>query len=272
METNVNYTVVGSFVIILLACLILAIIWLSSGFSFEKSSMYLIYMRESVSGLGIDSEVEFNGVDVGSVKSVELNDQNPQLVEVLISIKSNTPITQGTVATLSSRGLTGVVYVALKDDSSDLRPLKVEPGQIYPVIPTAPSIFVRLDTALEQASQNFKKITNSMEALLDAENLAAFKQTLRNLQVVTNTLALNNQRLTTILQNTQAASLKLSPLLETSTQAIRTLQTQTLPVAYTMLESLNTTAINLKEVSNQLKQNPAVLIRGAAPAPLGPGE
>src|SRR5436190_24002712 len=103
METNVNYTVVGGFVIILMACFVVAIIWLSSGFSLEKDSTYMIYMQESVSGLAPDSAVEYNGVDVGSVKSVELNAKNPQLVEVMVQIKHNTPITQGTIATLSSR-------------------------------------------------------------------------------------------------------------------------------------------------------------------------
>lgn len=272
METNVNYTVVGTFVIVLLACFILAIIWLSSGFSFDQYSTYLIYMQESVSGLTTDSQVEFNGVDVGSVKSVDLNEKNPQLVEVLIDIKNNTPITHGTVATLSSRGLTGVVYVALKDDSSNLEPLTVEPGQIYPVIRTAPSLFVRLDDALEQASKNFKKIANSVQSLLDPENQMMIKQTLHNLQHITNNLSLNSGKLTAILQNTELATNRINPLLESSLTAVQTLQTQTLPMTYQLLNNLNDTAANLTSVTKQIKQNPAVLIRGVAPAAPGPGE
>lgn len=272
METNVNYTVVGAFVIFLLASFIIAIIWLSSGFSTQQNTTYLVYMQESVSGLSPDSEVEFNGVDVGSVKSVELNEKNPQLVEVLIEIKNNTPITRGTIATLSSRGLTGVVYVALKDDSSDLEPLVVEPGQIYPVIRTSPSLFVRLDDALEQASKNFKKIANSIQTLLDSENQAMFKQTLRNLQDVTNRLSRNGEKMTAILTNTQVASERIAPLLQSSLTAVQTLQTQTLPMTYRTLNNLNTTVINLNELTGKIKQNPAMLLRGAAPAAPGPGE
>lgn len=272
METNVNYTAVGAFVIILLACFILAIIWLSSGFSFEQYSTYLIYMQESVSGLSPDSQVEFNGVGVGSVKSVELNDKNPQLVEVLVEIKRDTPVTRGTYATLTSRGLTGVVYIALKDDSSNLEPLTVEPGQIYPVIRTAPSLYVRLDDALEQASKNFKKIAISIEKLLDPDNQKAIKQTLQNLQQVTSTLANNSVRMDEILRNTQAMSYQLTPLIRSSMGAVQTLQTQTLPITYQMLNNINTTAINLSELTEKLKRNPSMLIRGAAPATPGPGE
>ena len=39
-----------------------------------------------------------------------------------------------------------------------------------------------------------------------------------------------------------------------------------------MISNLNDVTRTLNEVSIQLKQNPSVLIRGAAPAPLGPGE
>jgi len=272
METNVNYTVVGAFVIFLLACFIFAIIWLSSGFSFEQYSTYLIYMQESVSGLSQDSQVEYNGVDVGSVKSVELNEKNPQLVEVLINIKSQTPITKGTVATLTTRGLTGVVYVALKDNSTDLRPLTVEPGQIYPVIRTAPSLFVRLDDALEQATKNFKKITNSIQTLLDPENQMLVKQTLQHMQQITANLAINGNRLNTILENTEMASSRLTPLLRSSLGAVQTLQTQTLPMTYQLLNNLNTTSNNLSEITDKLKKNPAILLRGVAPGPPGPGE
>jgi phospholipid/cholesterol/gamma-HCH transport system substrate-binding protein len=58
METNVNYTIVGVFVISLMAVTIFTIIWLSSGFSSNVTKMYKVYMTESVSGLNIDSPVE----------------------------------------------------------------------------------------------------------------------------------------------------------------------------------------------------------------------
>src|SRR5690348_12771960 len=100
MESKVSYTIVGAFVIILTSALILAIIWLSSGLSLETFTTYQLYMQESVSGLTQDSRVEFNGVEVGQVKSITLNQKNPQLVEVLLEVKSSTPVSAGTVATL----------------------------------------------------------------------------------------------------------------------------------------------------------------------------
>ena len=70
MESNIHYTAVGAFVIGLMICVIMTILWLSSGFFNEENfSLYKVYMRESVSGLSVDSTVEYNGVVVGTVKT-----------------------------------------------------------------------------------------------------------------------------------------------------------------------------------------------------------
>lgn len=272
METNVNYTIVGIFVIALVAAIILAIVWLSSGFAIEQYSTYMLYMQESVTGLNIDSAVEFNGVNVGTVKSIELNHKNPQLVELLLNIKSGTPITRGTYATLATRGVTGNTYIALKDKSTDLRPLVVEAGQSYPVIPSAPSLFMRLDTALSRLSKNFDRISQAIQSLLDKDNQESIKETLKNIRKITGTLADNSQRMTTILQNTANASAQLAPLLQSSTGSMRVLEAQTLPATYRLLGNLDSVVRTLSEVASQLKQNPSILIRGAAPPPPGPGE
>lgn len=272
METNVNYTIVGAFVITLLSATILAIIWLSSGFSFVQYRTYMIYSQESVNGLSIDAPVEYNGVNVGSVKSIDIDKTNPHLVIVLLNISVGTPITRGTYATLTTRGITGITYIALKDTSTDLRPLIAERGQRYPVIKTSPSLFTRLDTTLRELSMNFRKISEAMQTLLNKENQESIRMTLHNLQEVTGTLAANSQKLNTILENTSRASRQFGPLLQSGIGTMHVLETQTLPAAYRMLNNLDETTRTLAQVAAELKQNPSILIRGTAPAPLGPGE
>lgn len=272
METNVHYTVVGAFVILLTSAIILAVIWLSSGFSLAQYSNYLVYMQESVSGLNTDSPVEYNGVNVGVVKSINLDPKDPHLVELLLSININTPITRGTVAILTSRGITGVAFIALKDTGTDLRPLIAQPGHPYPVIPTAPSIFTRLDIALRKLSNNIQTVANSLQALLDKDNLKSIKDILANLSKVTGTLSDNSEKLNTILLNTTKASAQLTPLLNSSTTTMKMIQTQTLPATYHLLNNLDDVTRTLQAVSVQLKQNPSILIRGAAPGAPGPGE
>lgn len=272
METNVNYTMVGLFVITLLAAIILAIIWLSSGFSFTQYNTYKIYETESVSGLSIDAPVEYNGVAVGTVRSIKLSRKNPRLVVVLVDIQKGTPVTKGTVAVLSTRGITGITFLALKDAGADNSPLVALPGHRYPIIPTSPSFFLRIDAALKKLSENINSLTNSISELLDPENRQSIKTILLNLTHMTNELAENSDQFGVILKNTAKASAQFGPLLQSSNTVMHTIQLQTLPTTYQLLNNLNDVMRTLSEVSNQLKQNPSILIRGPGAPTLGPGE
>lgn len=279
METRVSYTIVGGFVLLFISAIVLAIIWLSSGFTFQQFKTYKIYMQESVSGLNIESPVEYNGVQVGNVKSIELDHQNPQLVELLLSIKDATPITVGTVATLQTRGITGITFVALKDKSENLTPLTAQRGDPYPVIKTAPSLFTRLDTALNKLTDNLHDVSVAFNKLLDDENLRSIKDTLANMRRITGTLARNDKKMNDILvnmdvtsKNMSKASKRLTPLMSTTTDAMRMLQTQTLPATYKLMVNLNHVSKSFGSLVSQLEQNPSALVRGVDRESVGPGE
>lgn len=258
METNINYTAVGAFVIALIAAIILAIIWLSAGLRVEHFTRYKVYMKEAVSGLSLDAPVEYNGVNVGAVKSIKINHKNPQLVELLLDVNTGAPITQGTRAKLDIRSLTGVAYISLRDTGTNMEPLVALPGQEYPVINTTPSILVRLDTTLtqlnysfKQISESFHQVSNAVRSMMDQQNLNSIKQILGNLQVATEQLA---------------------PLLQTGKSSLQLIQSQTVPAANQAFIKMDKVTDNLFDVSTQLKQNPSRLIRGNAPQELGPGE
>lgn len=272
METNVNYAMVGAFVISLIAAMVLGIIWLSSGFSFQIYSTYEVYMQESVSGLNIDSPVEFNGVNVGSVKAIELDHNNPQFVAVLLSVKASTPITEGTVATIQTRGVTGVTFIAMKDKSDNLIPLKAKEGEPYPIIKTGPSLFTRLDTTLSKLSDNLEHVSVSIQELLDKDNQRNIKNILQNLSRISSNLAENNARMTRIMENTERASLQFVPLIRNTSNVMHTFETQTLPATYQLMNNLDSITRSLMEVASEMRQNPSVLIRGVQRQSTGPGE
>lgn len=258
METNVNYTVVGAFVIALIMLIIIVIVWLSTGFSFQRYSVYRIFMSEAVSGLALNGPVEFNGVNVGRVNSIKIDKKNPKLVELLISIKSDTPVTRGTRAKLDFKALSGIANIALIDRGEDLRPVSLYSKQGYPVIPTSPSIYVRLDTTLkqlttafQQISSSFKQISTSVNALLDKENLHSIKETLINLRQATK---------------------ELSPFLTNGKNALHLIEKETIPATNQAMHSFESLGNNLTNTSTEIMENPAIIIRGKQPHELGPGE
>jgi phospholipid/cholesterol/gamma-HCH transport system substrate-binding protein len=243
METNVNYTIVGTFVIVLFAFIVMSVIWLSAGVTATDYTTYQVLMKESVSGLSVDAPVEFNGVNVGSIKNIEISQKDPQVVIILLNVKNNTPITVGTRATLNMKGLTGMAYLALIDKGLDKRLLKKLPRQPYPIINTAPSLLVRFDTGLTQLNDSLHQVSVSIRSLMDQENLISIKKILNNVESVTQSLI---------------------PLIQSS---------------HNLLPTVNQTVINLENitrdlvsVSAEIKQNPSVLIRGQQRQALGPGE
>jgi phospholipid/cholesterol/gamma-HCH transport system substrate-binding protein len=241
------------------------IIWLSAGLSVEHFNTFKVYMKESVSGLSLNSPVEYNGVNVGSVKTISLDHENPQWVEVLLSINATTPITRGTTATLNAKGLTGIAFIELRDKGIDTEPLTKQPGEDYPVINTAPSFFLRLDTALTQLNQSFGQLSNSVRSMMDKENLQSLKAILLNIKDLTATLSASRPQIAAILHNAENASLQFTP-------AMNVLTSQTLPQANQTFSNLNAASSNLVGISSELKNNPAVLISGKAQRKPGPGE
>lgn len=272
METNVNYTIVGAFVILLLTAIILGVIWLSSGLSSHTYAIYQIDMKESVSGLSIDSTVEFNGVNVGSVKNIEIQPNDPQTVVLLLKIYNTTPITEGTTAALNSKGLTGVSYVSLIDKGANKKRLVAKPGQPYPIIIAIPSLFNRFDTALVKLNENVHAVTSAVEKLLDQENLLAIKESLQNIRSFTQSMVDNEQQMTLIMQNTAKATAQIPVLINAGNNAMQIVNRQTIPALNQSMTNLQTATQNMIGITHELKQNPAVLIRGRTPEPLGPGE
>jgi phospholipid/cholesterol/gamma-HCH transport system substrate-binding protein len=204
MEPKVNYLLVGLFVVVLGAASLAAVLWLSKGDYRGVYDRYYTYMRESVSGLSVDSAVRYRGVEVGRVKEIILDPDNPEEVRLGLDIVRGTPVKEDTVAVLETQGLTGIATVNLTGGSRDSPPLTVKANQKYPVIKSAPSLFTRLDSALSRvlADESFPTLLANLNNLVldargvvDVEARADLKRILADLAKVTHTLAARQAQL-----------------------------------------------------------------------------
>src|SRR5262249_10764587 len=125
---------------------------------------------------------------------------------------------------LATRGFTGYVYVSLENAATDARPLAAAPGQPFPLIPTAPSRSVNLDTAISRLNENVQTMTDLLQTVLDQKTVASLKESVDSLQRLAQTLAANNARLNAILANGEQASTRLVPLLQASDAALKEAQ------------------------------------------------
>jgi phospholipid/cholesterol/gamma-HCH transport system substrate-binding protein len=196
METKVNYAAVGVFVLVLGTAFIAGVLWLASGGAFQKKvDLYLAIVNESVAGLNLNAPVKYNGVDVGQVRDIRLDPNNPDQVRLTFAIERGTPINVDTEAVLKTQGLTGIAYVELSGGGRDSPPLlATTPGE-YPVIRTKPSLSARLENVLTTVLAKLDGTSSSINALLSEENRAAFKSALADIAAVTGTLAARRETL-----------------------------------------------------------------------------
>lgn len=307
MGGKISYTAVGAFIIGLVIAGISIFFWMELHKHNQSYKSYTVYLHEEVSGLSVESVVRFNGVPVGYVKSIDLVPSNPQLVHVVIEIESKTPINVSTVATLVTQGITGVEYLGLKSQAVNAPPLTAGPNQPYPVIPARPSLFMQLSEVLPQITQKISDLSNNVSRVFDDKNRKSLARSLQNIQGFTETLNENSARINAsmaslqkILKHSEKVSQQAPAVMDQAKKTLATLQAtakrfdrtsevaehamqagqvainnltqQVAPAATMTLQHLNAIEVNLTTLTNNMKRNPSMLIRGKQPTPPGPGE
>jgi len=184
MESKINYTLVGLFVVLLLAGLISFAYWLGKYGGQQEYNYYHVYMSESVAGLSNDSSVKYRGVDVGTVVHIGLNPKNSEQVELLLKIELNTPVKTDTTATLKSFGLTGLTYVELEGVGGPDTPLLMSSEDQIPSIPARPSTFARIDESMGILTTKVALALDKFSQLLSEQNLDNVSSTLSEIKIL----------------------------------------------------------------------------------------
>jgi phospholipid/cholesterol/gamma-HCH transport system substrate-binding protein len=188
VETRGSYVVVGLFVLLVGVAMVASLFWLA-GWGERAHATYLVLMEESVSGLTADAPVKFRGVDVGRVASLDLRPENPEVVQLTLSVDPDTPILEDTRARLEFQGFTGLAFVNLVGGTRDGAPLRASPGEDYPVIESAPSILVRLDNGISDLLVSVTGTSDRLSGLLDEVDAEKLARTVANLERLTSALA-----------------------------------------------------------------------------------
>ncbi|MBL8260252.1 MAG: MCE family protein [Candidatus Competibacteraceae bacterium] len=205
MLSKVNYALVGLFVLLLGAALLGVVFWLTVGGEAKTYDQYRVYFQESVAGLNPKATVNYRGVQVGQVESIQLDANHPNQVDVVLAIERGTPIRVDTIATLSTRGLTGVASVELSSGREQSPMLEKKPDQDLPVIQAGPSLVARLDDAFNNIITNVNNLSGRLERLLGDDNQVALTDILRNVRAITGAVAERADSIDKMLKNADKA-------------------------------------------------------------------
>ena len=185
MESKINYTLVGLFVVSLAAGLFAFIFWLGKYGDNYEYDYYQVYMEESVAGLSPDASVKYKGVEVGIVEKIGLKPENPELVRLLLKIKRGTPIKVDTTATLKSFGLTGLAYLELEGGKQNAPLLKPTKEDEIPIIPARPSPFTRAYDSMTYLAEKSIEALDKFNQLLSDKNIHAVTEILHQTKQIT---------------------------------------------------------------------------------------
>jgi phospholipid/cholesterol/gamma-HCH transport system substrate-binding protein len=149
-----------------------------------------IVFEGSASGLRQGGSVNFDGVQVGEIKSLKLD--NPRKVVALAMVDNSAPIRKDTIVGLEFQGLTGVAAISLTGGAAAAPPVPLnEDG-----IPTL--------TADLSEVQSIRDTLHSVDRIL-VGNQAMLKDTLSNFETYTATLASKGDAIDSIIRKADGA-------------------------------------------------------------------
>lgn len=210
METRSNHVLVGAVVLILLAVLALFTVWIAR-LGGTKEKEYDIFFKQSVDGLAKGSSVTYSGVPSGQVKSIQLWRNDPQFVRVRISVNEDTPILQGSAATIQG-SFTGTSTISLDGARKGAPPIVCPENDMasqcpygVPVIPTRTGGLGAILNSAPQLLERLSTLTERLTGLLTDKNQASIAGILENTDRLTAALADRGPEIAATLAQTRIA-------------------------------------------------------------------
>lgn len=307
MENRSHAMMAGLFVLALITAAVIAAIWIGrKNVTYEP---YEMVTNLPVGGLSVQSQVRYQGIQVGQVQGLTFDEKHPGKILIRIGIMPDTPITRGTWAEITTQGVTGISNIDLRDTGDD--PVRVTSSVQQPyMIPVKPGLLQRLQTAGASVVGDFEEIVKRLEMFASPQNAQAFTEILANTRTLTATLEQVVVKLEPTFDELPALAKDLRQSMHVFNQvggevsslakAIRTnvdmlnspsgpiglataslkqlersaaqLQTSVLPEINRVLESLGQASRTVTRAMQEVERAPQSLLFGAPAVQPGPGE
>jgi phospholipid/cholesterol/gamma-HCH transport system substrate-binding protein len=188
METRANYVLIGAFTLAVIAAAFGFVLWFQSLHTTKARSPIRIIFEGPASGLRNGGSVNFNGIRIGEVISVKLD--NPRRVVALAMVENNAPIRKDTLVGLEFQGLTGVAAISLKGGAEAAPAVPLDEDGV-PVLTADPNALQDVTEAIRGTLQNINRVVS--------DNQEAVKNSLHNLEVFSSSLARNSERIDNVM-------------------------------------------------------------------------
>lgn len=207
METRANYTIVGFFTVLVIAAAFGFVYWMAEYGRGGPMAELIIRIPGSANGLSVGSPVRFNGIQVGSVRTLSIDADDPQYSLAFTQVRADAPVYPSTRAVLEIQGLTGAAYIELsggRTGEENILQRSLETGKRAVLVADQSSVTNLLATAdkiLDRANDAVGQIQGFVQ---DARG--PLTNTLKNAETFSNALAANSGNIDAFLKSVGALS------------------------------------------------------------------
>jgi phospholipid/cholesterol/gamma-HCH transport system substrate-binding protein len=248
MERDAHYVAVGAFILLVIAFAVGFVLWYTDandGLVYER---YEIYFTGSVSGLDRGSPVRFLGVDVGRVRRLSIDKNDPTRVQVVVEIDDMAPVSAATRASLGLQGVTGLLYVNLKEQADIDRSAPLRKGAQYPVIEAVESDFDAFLASLPELMGRANTLLERFTRVVSDENLAGISDTIKSLRAAVATMPQTTKDVQQLVTELRATVVEI----HAASESLRAMTDESRPEVQQALKRMGDVANNLAEASSRV--------------------
>jgi phospholipid/cholesterol/gamma-HCH transport system substrate-binding protein len=248
MEREANYVAVGAFILLVVAMAVGFVLWYSDANDKRDVDLYEIYFTGSVSGLDRGSPVRYLGVDVGSVRRLYIDKRDASRIVAIAEIDNEAPISAATRASLGLQGVTGLLFINLKEVPNVDKSVPLAPGERYPVIPSIASDFDVFLSTLPELMGRANDLLTRVSRVFSDENLKGLADTVKSLRAATAGLPQTSQNITKLVEELRGTVKEI----DGAAQSLRAISEDARPEVKNALAKLTETANNLAQASERM--------------------
>jgi len=248
MEREANYVAVGAFILLVLALAVGFVLWYTDANDGREYELYEIYFTGSVSGLDRGSPVRYLGVDVGRVRRLGIDPNDASRVLAVAEVDDSTPISSATRASLGLQGVTGLLYINLREVPDLNKASALRKGQRYPVIESVASDFDVFLASLPELMGRANALLERIGRVLSDDNLAGLAETIKNLRSATASLPQTSSDIAQLVAQMQATVTEI----QGAVRSVRGMVEDTRPEVRAAVGRLSEVAGHLADASERM--------------------
>jgi phospholipid/cholesterol/gamma-HCH transport system substrate-binding protein len=239
MKTRASNLLIGSTTLAVIAAAFAGFLAFQKIHGLRQQTPLRIVFEGSASGLHKGGSVNFDGIQIGQIKSLKLD--NPRKVVALAMVDSSAPIRKDTVAGLEFRGLTGIAAISLVGGAAAAPPVPLDEDGI-PVL-----------TADLSEAETIRDSLHNVDRLL-VGNRSMLKDTLLNFETYTASLVSKGEAIDSIVRKADGAFERFDSAMAKIDNVVPSLADGKADELFLQLKSIREMADNLDKRSGVLMQ------------------